>query len=174
MTDDNQNPATDDSANQTSATTQDDYASLKTELEQTQNKLQEMMTISQHALADLQNFRRRSEEEKTNFIQYANADLMLDLLPVIDNMHRAFNHEPKDENWIKGVEQTMKQLTQVLEKRNLKAIDTTNQKFDPTLHEALLVGPGEKDLILAELEKGYMLGEKVIKRARVKVGNGEH
>ena len=158
--------------NQTSCQN-DDYAALKAELEQTQIKLQEMVTISQRALADLQNFRRRSEEEKTNFVQYANAELIIDLLPAIDNIHRALNHDPKDTNWAEGVKQSLKQLTQVLEKRNVKNILTTGQKFDPTLHEALLVGPGEKDMVIEELEKGYMLGDKVIKRARVKVGNGE-
>ncbi|MFO0780667.1 MAG: nucleotide exchange factor GrpE [Candidatus Gracilibacteria bacterium] len=57
--------------------------------------------------------------------------------------------------------------------KNLKPIDALNQKFDPNIHEALLTGPGEKDLVIQEFEKGYMLGDKVLKRARVQVGNGE-
>lgn len=55
----------------------------------------------------------------------------------------------------------------------LTAINAQGQKFDPRLHEALLTAPGEKDLVLEELEKGWMLGDRVIKPTRVKVGNGE-
>lgn len=150
-----------------------DYQKLKTELEETQAKLQDMVVISQRALADLQNFRRRAEEDKANFVQYANAELILDLLPIIDNSYRALSHEPKDADWAKGVEQILRQLTQIIEKKNVKVIPTEGQKFDPNMHEALLVGPGEKDIVTAELEKGYLLGDRVIKRARVKVGNGE-
>ncbi|MFA5829229.1 MAG: nucleotide exchange factor GrpE [Candidatus Gracilibacteria bacterium] len=149
-----------------------EYQQLKLELEETQSKLQDMVSISQRALADLQNFRRRAEEEKTNFVQYANADLILALLPTIDNAHRALTHEPKDAEWSKGVEQILRQLTQIIEKKNVKTIATVGQKFDPTMHEALLMGPGEKDLVTEELEKGYLLGDRVLKRARVKVGDG--
>ncbi len=141
-------------------------------LEETQKRLQEMTAITQRALADLQNVHRRSEEDKKNWVLYANAELLLELLPAIDNMNRALAHEPKDEEWIKGIEQTMRQFWQILEKRNLKIIETKGQKFDPKIHEALMTGPGEKDMILEEFEKGYMLGEKVLKPARVKVGNG--
>lgn len=164
-----QDPSAADNSSASTGTQQ--IADLQQELEQTQTKLQEMTKITQHALADLQNFKRRSEEEKSSFATYANADLILALLPAIDNINRALAHEPKDTEWAKGVEQSLKQLTQTLEKRGLTVIPTTGQKFDPRLHEALLTGPGEKDMILAELEKGYILGEKVIKPARVKVGS---
>lgn len=153
--------------------TEEEFEKLKKELEETQKKLHEMTTITQHALADLQNFHRRSEEDKKNWVLYANAELLLELLPAIDNMNRALIHEPKDAGWTKGIEQTMRQFWQILEKRNLKIIETKDQKFDPKIHEALMTGPGEKDIVLEEFEKGYMLGEKVLKPARVSVGNGE-
>lgn len=162
----------DDADNGSSQNDNAEYQQLKLELEETQSKLQDMVSISQRALADLQNFRRRAEEEKNNFVQYANADLILALLPTIDNAHRALTHEPKDAEWSKGVEQILRQLTQIIEKKNVKTIATVGQKFDPTMHEALLMGPGEKDLVTEELEKGYLLGDRVLKRARVKVGDG--
>lgn len=146
---------------------------LEEELTQTKQKLDEMTAISQRALADLQNFKRRTEEEKSNFITFANIALLQELLPAIDNMHRTLNHETKDQEWIAGAEQTMKQTNQILEKIGLSTIPTLNEPFDPTKHEALLTGPGEKDKIIEELEKGYTFNEKVIKMARVKVGNGE-
>jgi molecular chaperone GrpE len=150
-----------------------DFAHLQTELEQTQAKLDEMMNISKHALADLQNYKRRVEEEKAAFVTFANSELVSCLLPSLSNFERAMKHEPKDTEWAKGVEQTYKQMLGELEKRGLTPIAAIGQKFDPHLHEALLTAPGEKDMVLEELEKGWMLGERIIKTARVKVGNGE-
>lgn len=149
-----------------------DLDTLQQELEQTQQKLEEMTTISQRALADLQNFKRRTEEEKGAFIRNANAALFMELLPVLESASRAREHENKDAEWIKGVEQTLSQLLSVCEKMGLTAIPTDGP-FDPTMHEALLTGPGPKDAIIEVLEKGYMLGDKVLKPARVKVGSGE-
>lgn len=159
---------------QTTGNTQEtELNALQTELQQTQEKLKEMTGITQHALADLQNFRRRAEEERASYISYANAGLLTDLIPVLENINKALAHEPKDTEWIKGAESTMLQFQNILSQKNLKPIDALNQKFDPNIHEALLTGPGEKDLVIQEFEKGYMLGDKVLKRARVQVGNGE-
>lgn len=143
------------------------------EVEKLKKELEEMTDLSKRALADLQNYKRRSEEEKMAFIKFANAAFVQDLLPSIENIYRALEHENKDAEWAKGVEQTLKQLTQTLEKTGLKVMETTGQTFDPNLHEALLVAPGEKDKIIAELEKGYTFNGKVIKQAKVQVGNGE-
>lgn len=150
-----------------------DLDALQQELEQTQQKLEEMTAISQRALADLQNFKRRTEEEKGAFIQNANAALFMELLPALESASRAMEHENKDAEWAKGVEQVLTQLISSCEKMGLTTIPT-DIPFDPTIHEALLTGPGPKDTIIEVLEKGYKLGEKVIKPARVKVGNGEN
>jgi molecular chaperone GrpE len=151
-----------------------DFKKLEQEFKDTQQKLEEMTGISQRALADLQNYRRRVEEEKGAFIQFANAALFAELLPSIENIHRSLEHEPRDEDWVKGVEQTMKQIVQSCDKLGLKAMETApGDPFDPNSQEALMTAPGEKDTILEVMEKGYMLGDKVLKPARVKVGNGE-
>lgn len=146
--------------------TQDPSAAL-------QEELKSMTSIAQRALADLQNFKRRAEEERASYIHYANAELLIDLLPTVENMNKALAHEPKDAEWAKGAQTIMQLLLQALEKRGLKAIPALDQPFDPKIHDALMVGPGPKDQIIEEFEKGYMLGEKVLKRSRVKVGNGE-
>lgn len=169
--DQNGSSAQDDT--QTATGTTQDIEKLQAELEQAQAKLGDMTRVTQQALADLQNFRRRSEEEKIAFVEFANAELVKTLLPALTNIARALQHEPKDAEWVKGVEQTFKQLNDALEKHGLKQMVTVGQKFDPKLHEALLMAPGEKDVVLEELEAGYLLGERVIKPARVKVGNGE-
>lgn len=149
-----------------------DLSALEQDLQQTQQKLDEMTAVSQRALADLQNFKRRTEEERSTFIQGANAALFMELLPVLDSASRALEHKNKDAEWAKGVEQSLTQLLSACEKMGLKTIPTDGP-FDPTMHEALLTAPGPQDTILEVLEKGFMLGDKVIKPARVKVGNGQ-
>jgi len=166
--DQNQSPT------QQNSTENGDIIALKQELEASQQKLKEMTNITQHALADLQNFRRRAEEERASYVTYANADLLSQLIPVLENMNKALAHEPKDSEWIKGAEATMKQFQNALQNLGLKAIEAKDQPFDPKIHEALMVGPGPKDQIIEEYEKGYMLGDKVLKRSRVRVGNGEN
>lgn len=152
---------------------QQEISQLTQQLADADQRLQEMKVISQHALADLQNFKRRTEEEKASMFGFANTQLFLELIPALDNIHRALQHEPKDTEWVKGTEQTLRQLLQITEKNGLKPIEALNQAFDPRYHEALMTGPGPKDTVVAEFEKGYMLQEKVIKHAKVKVGNGE-
>lgn len=149
-----------------------DLSALEQELQQTQQKLEEMTAMSQRALADLQNFKRRTEEEKGKFVEGANAILFMELLPTLDSASRALEHENKDAEWAKGVEQTLTQLLSVCEKMGLKTIPTDGP-FDPTMHEALLTAAGPQDTILEVLEKGFMLGDKVLKPARVKVGDGQ-
>lgn len=156
-----------------SAVIQQELEKLQSELAQNKSQLEQMANIAKQALADLQNFRRRAQEDQRNYTQYANADLILNLLPALENLGRALNHEPKDEAWSQGITQTAKQFWQILEKLNVKAIESLGTTFDPNIHEALMTGPGEKDKVLEEFEKGYMLADKVLKRARVKVGNGE-
>ena len=152
---------------------QQELEKLQSELAQNKSQLEQMANIAKQALADLQNFRRRAQEDQKNYTQYANADLILNLLPALENLGRALNHEPKDEAWSQGITQTAKQFWQILEKLNVKAIESLGTTFDPNIHEALMTGPGEKDKVLEEFEKGYLLADKVLKRARVKVGNGE-
>ncbi len=159
--------------NQDLAMLQQELENSQKQLEATKEQLQNLTAVSQRALADLQNYKRRTEEEKAAFITFANAELLAALLPNIDNIHRALDHDPKDAEWAKGAEQTMKQLIELLDKLGLKQIPATGQKFDPNFHEALITEPGEKDLIIKELEKGYTWNDKVIKRSRVSVGNGE-
>lgn len=183
---DGANPSTDSKTGANSNTTGDSLAdsliialtdeneALKSDIDQAKKQLDDMLKISQNALADLQNFRRRSEEEKNAFVEYANAGLIKSsVLPFLDNMHRALAHEPKDAEWAKGVQQSMELFEKALAQQGLKAFDSVGQKLDPKIHQVLMTAPGEKDVILQETEKGFMLGDKVLKPAKVIVGNGE-
>jgi molecular chaperone GrpE len=172
-----QDETTAQSGEQSSSTQSADPAfdALQNELTDTKMRLQELTNISQRALADLQNFKRRSEEEKFGIIAFANAGLMTDLIPSVDNIHRALEHAPTDlalQEWLTGVTASLRELENTLTAKGLKPIESQGQNFNPNLHEALLTVDGEKDMVIKELEKGYYLGEKVLKRAKVSVGNG--
>ena len=150
-----------------------DIQDLQQQLAKAKSQLEAMTAACQRALADLQNIKRRNEEEKASFISFANINLIKALLPDIENITRAINHEPKDQEWTNGATQVMQQILTDLEKNGLQKIPTVGETFNPQVHEALLTGPGPKDQVIAELEVGFTLNEKVVKRARVTVGTGE-
>ena len=139
-----------------------------------QQELDEMTELAKRTMADMQNQKRRFEEEKKVLITMGNVGLIKSLLPIIDNLNRAKEHAPEntDKEWLNGIEMSLNQLNTELTNFGLKEIPTKDEKFNPDLHEALLQGEGEKDIIIEELEKGYMLGERVIRHAKVKVGTG--
>lgn len=155
----------------------DPQAAQITEL---QSQLQSMTEMAKRTMADLQNLKRRQADERHQTIILANIDLIRDLIPIVDNLDRAKQHLPetisKDEKnaqWFKGIEICANQLHKLLEDSGVKPIESIGQPFNPDLHEALAQGPGPKDTVIEELEKGYMLGDRVIRHAKVKVGNGE-
>ncbi|QGQ95705.1 nucleotide exchange factor GrpE [Paenibacillus psychroresistens] len=125
--------------------------------------------------ADYDNFRRRSRQEKEDFAKYASVKLIEQLLPIVDNFERALvaSKSVKDfEVLIKGIEMTAKQLDQVLESEGLKAIESVNQPFNPDFHQAIMQVDSEdheEGTIVEEIQKGYMLKDKVIRPAMVKV-----
>lgn len=162
--------------NQTSQNQTPQEPNLQQELEQARQKIQELTEASKRALADLANYKKRVEEERASFIQFANLNFILEILPVLDNLDRALAHAPtelKDSEWIKGLSQIQQQLITVLKKHGITEMPSPiGQSIDPHRHEAVLQAPGAKDIILEVLDKGYMLGDKIIRPAKVKVGDG--
>ena len=138
-------------------------------------KIEELTNQLARSMADLQNFKRRSEEEKIGFVKFANAELLKIILPILDNLDRSVTHLPqelKDNEWAKGMLHIHGDLLKTFEKIGLKKIKTVGEKLNPKKHEALLAGPGEKDVITEEFEAGYSLLDETIKPAKVKVGDG--
>jgi molecular chaperone GrpE len=125
--------------------------------------------------ADYDNFRRRSRQEKEDFAKYASSKLIEQLLPIVDNFERALaaSQTVKDfDALIKGIEMTAKQLDQVLASEGLKSIDSVNQPFNPEFHQAIMQvesAEHEEGIIVEEVQKGYILKDKVIRPAMVKV-----
>lgn len=165
---------TEDQSETTEETSAQTGTTPLTEIEKLALELEQMTELAKRTMADLQNIRRRQEEERVQLFTTANFSLMRDLLPILDNLERARTHLPKteDESY-KGLEMSLNQFHKVMMDNGLQPIESINQPFNPDFHEALAQGPGTKDVITEELEKGYMLGSRVIRHAKVKVGNGE-
>ena len=101
-------------------------------------------------------------------------DTVTRFLPVYDNLERALNAETADEAYKKGVEMTFQQLMEVFEKLGVEPIEALGQKFDPTRHNAVMHVDDEaygENEVVQELQKGFILGEKVIRFSMVKVAN---
>ncbi len=144
------------------------------ELEKTKKDLAEMTELAKRTMADLINLKRRQEEEKSTWISLANADLIKSLLPILDNFERAVPHIPKDTGeWFKGIQMSFNQLKKIVQDAGVIEIKTVGEKFNSDLHEAVTQSAGEKDIVIEELEKGYTLGNRILRHAKVKVGNGE-
>ena len=144
--------------------------------EEAQKQMEELKEALARCMADLQNFKRRTEEEKMRFVKFANAELLKELLPIIDNFDRACQQIPshvKEDAWTKGVVQTHDELMKALEKIGVKKIETVGQKLDPNIHEAVIQGFGKKDEIIEEMEPGYTYHDETLKPAKVKVGDGK-
>jgi molecular chaperone GrpE len=146
------------------------------ELTLANQKVEELTVAAKQAMADLQNYRKRTQEEKSSFAKFATANVFGEILPVFDSFERAIAHLPEDlaeNDWAKGIQNILRQFEQVIEKFQIKKMETVGKKFDHNLHEAIATAAGEKDIILNELEAGYSMGNYVLRHAKVQVGNGE-
>lgn len=141
-------------------------ARLEAEKQESEERLKRLQ-------ADFENFRRRTRQEKEELAAVVTQGLLTDMLPLLDNFQRAMAAEAKDiESFKQGVEMIYKQFQDALAKNGLEAIDTTDAKFDPNFHQAVMrVQDPEKedDAIAAELQKGYMAKGRVLRPSMVQV-----
>jgi len=127
-------------------------------------------------VAEFENFRRRSTIEKSTWIKNATERLVLQLCDVVDNFERALlQKHDNGKSYEKGIKLIYKQLLDLLTKEGVKKIEALNEDFDPKYHEALSKIPSEEeeDKIVAVIQNGYIMNEKIIRAARVAVSNGE-
>jgi molecular chaperone GrpE len=130
----------------------------------------------QRAQADFINYKRRSEQDKEEIGKLSNAVLMLNLLPILDDLERAFTSVPPrlDKlSWVDGIKLIERKLWASLEAQGLSPIKALGEPFDPTLHEAIRQDKGKAGIVIEELQKGYKLNDRVIRPTMVVVGNGE-
>ncbi len=142
--------------------------------EATTNKEAEYLDRLQRLMAEFDNFRKRSDKEKADSYDFAVSNTVTELLPVIDNFERALNVESEDKSLYAGVEMIYKQLLGMLEKLNVTPIDAEGKEFDPNMHNAILHLDDEnydENIVVKELQKGYLYKEKVIRHSLVQVAN---
>ncbi|WNQ14211.1 nucleotide exchange factor GrpE [Paenibacillus aurantius] len=150
-------------------------AAQAAELEELRKQVEEHQQRFLRAQADFDNFRRRSRQEKEDFAKYASAKVIEQLLPIVDNFERALtsSKETKDfEALLKGLEMTARQLEQVLKNEGLQAMETVGQPFNPDFHQAIMQVESEEHgegIVVEEVQKGYVLKDKVLRPAMVKV-----
>ena len=152
----------------------DGTSELETKLAESEKALAEKDKQYQYLAAEHDNFRRRSAKEKTDAYSNAKADAAQAFLPVFDNLQRALAAPCTDEAYAKGVEMTMTQLRQVLEKLGITEIDALNQPFDPNLHNAVMHVDDDsvgESTVVEVFQSGFKMGDKVIRFAMVKVAN---
>ena len=148
--------------------------SESTDSETMQNELAAERDKYLRLAAEYDNFRKRSAKEREMIYTDARTDAISKLLPVYDNLERALKMECADEAYYKGVEMIMTQLTEVLSSMGVKEIPAVGEQFDPKLHNAVMtiIDPdlGE-NMIAEEYQKGFILGDRVIRFSTVVVGN---
>jgi len=153
----------------------EDVEKLKALLDDERGKAQAYMQNWQRAAADYQNFKRRVEEERTETARFANAALVINLLPLADDLERALQNVDTHLaglTWVDGIRLILRKFQAVLEMSGVEEIQADGQTFDPSQHEAVSQGPGEENKVIAVVQKGYRLGDRVIRPAMVVVGQG--
>jgi molecular chaperone GrpE len=128
--------------------------------------------------AEFENYKRLTQRDQREQIRFGNEQLLKELLPVVDNMERAIKAartNSGDSALVQGVELTLKQLSGVLAKFGVQAIETSGQEFDPSAHQAVSYGPSNDvpaNKVLDEFQKGYRLHDRILRAAMVSVSSG--
>jgi len=150
-------------------------SALQTELEQLRKDVEESQNHYLRVLADFDNFRRRQREEMARQVGLAREELILKLLPIVDNFQRTLDAAEAQHSYdslVEGVSLTLRQVREMLEKEGLEPIEAVGEPFNPELHEAMMrVDTDEypENTVIDEFEKGYTLNGKVLRPARVRV-----
>ena len=139
------------------------------------NKTKELANSLQHLQAEFENYKKRIDKENENFIKYSSQNLIIKLLPIVDSFESALkNHQDKNK-FLEGMKLVFSQFYSALEKEGLKQIDPLNEKFDPYKHEVIMHEKDDKpdNTIIEVLQKGYILNDKVIRHANVKIAKNK-
>ncbi len=149
----------------------DEKENLNKQLEEKNQKIEELTDSLKRLAAEFENYKKWNAKEKTEFVKYAHADVVANMLPVLDSFEIALKNTNDKEKFIEGIKIIYAQLYSALESEGLKPIKASGEKFDPYKHEVLMKEESEKpeDTVLEEFQKGYMLNDKVLRHSKVKV-----
>ena len=141
-------------------------------LEAAKNQAEEYLNLAQRVQADFDNYRKRTKAVRAEAYEDGAREFIKQLLPVVDNLERAVSQESEDASLLAGVKLVHRQLMETLEKRGVTEINRPGEKFDPNLENAVMQADkseGEPGTVHTVLQKGYKLGDQVIRHAMVKV-----
>lgn len=172
-------PETEETAEETTEETENtaepaEDLSRNSELEEAKAKAAEYLAMAQRIQADFENYRKRNESVRADAYAEGRKDVAAVMLPVLDNLERAVEAAASspDEALKSGMELVLKQMTDVYQKLEVTPIDRTGEKFDPNLENAVLQGTadeGEPGTVCQVLQKGYRMGDRILRHAMVKV-----
>jgi molecular chaperone GrpE len=151
----------------------EDIETLKARLEEEKSKAESYLANWQRAAADYQNLKRRAEKEREEYGRLAAAALVISILPLLDDLERALQSVDirlAGLTWVDGIRLIYRKFQAILEAAGVTEIKAEGETFDPNLHEAVMYGEGEEGKVVSEVQKGYRLGERVIRPAMVVVG----
>ncbi len=152
-----------------------DCEKLRAEIEKLTNELASAKDTHLRVLAEYDNFRKRSAREKEALYGDAKANTLKTLLPVIDNFDRAADNKTDDiEVYRKGIEMTLTQLGEILKNLEVEAFGEVGEQFDPNIHNAVMTVENDElpeNSIAAVFEKGYRMGDRILRFATVQVTN---
>lgn len=154
----------------------EDIDSLRQALAEEKKKSEEYLANWQRAQADFINFKRRTEQERLEFNRYANAELAREILAALDDLERAIEAVPPKlarNEWVEGIRLVERKFKSSLDGQGITPMESLGESFDPNYHEALRQDTGEEGIITEVFQKGYMIGDRVLRPAKVVVGNGE-
>ena len=147
----------------------------KKKLEESDAKKEEMKDLYQRLAAEFDNYKRRTQKEKEAIYVDSVADTIKNILPIIDNFERALATDTDNAESIKeGMEMIYRQLKDAIKKQGVEEIPSVGEKFDPTVHNAVMHGEDdeqEENVVVEEFQKGYKIKDKVIRHSMVKVVN---
>ena len=146
----------------------------KSELQKKQIELDELDDRYKRVFAEFENYKKRTQKERDGLYNSVLGDIIVNMLPILDNLQMAVNAECKDEGYKQGVELVEKQFKEFLSKNNVEEIPAVGEMFDPSVHEA--VGSAQDDTkqsgeIVQEYRRGYKLGSKILRHSMVIVAN---
>jgi molecular chaperone GrpE len=149
--------------------------SLEERLAKVESDAQKYLDNWRRAEADFQNFKKRSEQERDELRRFSSGALIINLLPIVDDFERAFGSIDASLaglTWLDGMRLIYRKLLALLEASGVRPIEAEGQKFDPRVHEAVAHVDGEENKVLSEVQRGYMLHDRVLRPAMVVVGRG--
>ena len=156
--------------------TAEDTDALKQTLAEEKEKAENYLSNWQRAQADFINYKKRTEQEKTEFSNVIRANVIYSLLPTLGDLERAFDSVPPEqaeESWVEGVRLIARNFRTTLEAQGVTQLKVLGEPFDPRIHEAVRQDKGKEGIVIEEIQKGYMLNDTLLRPAMVVVGKGE-